>query len=177
MKATFPNDGARRLLVWDACRVHLTEKVKQLLNRRNVDIAVIPGGMTSILQPLDVSINQPMKVNLRSLWTDWLVSGKQEFQPSGKRKPASRETVVGWVADAWHQITPAMVQQSFLKCGIANALDGAQDDALYEDLVARRPDPDSSDTDSDSEVVVPPSLFEESDTETEFEGFQKGVDY
>ncbi len=70
-----------------------------------------------------------------------------------------------------------MVQQSFLKCGIANALDGAQDDALYEDLVARRPDPDSSDTDSDSEVVVPPSLFEESDTETEFEGFQKGVDY
>ena len=43
----------RALLVWDSFRGHLTDGVKELLARRNVDIAVIPGGLTPVLQPLD----------------------------------------------------------------------------------------------------------------------------
>ncbi len=176
MRATFPLDGERRLLVWHTCHVHLTDKVKQELRKRTIDVAVIPGVMTSILQPLDVSINRPMKVNLRNLWTDWMMDGKQEFLPSGKRRAASHEMVVSWVADAWQEIPTDMIKQSFLKCGISNAMDGTQDAALYEDLLARRPDLDSSE-ESDSDIPIPPNLFEESDTDTEFDGFRKGVDY
>ena len=34
----------------------------------NVDLAVIPGGLTSIYQPLDVTINKPFKDNLHKEW-------------------------------------------------------------------------------------------------------------
>ncbi len=170
----FPRDGDRRLLVWDACRVHLTDRVKEELRRRNVDTAVIPGGMTSLLQPLDVAINRPMKVHLRSQWTEWMISGKQEFLPSGKRRPPSRETVLSWIAASWKEIDTTLVKKSFLQCGISNAMDGTQDDELFVDCVATR-DGDSTDSEDDCDIPVPSNLFEESDTE--FDGFKQGVDY
>ena len=36
----------------------------------NTDIAVIPGGLTSIVQPLDVCLNKPFKDHLRSKWSE-----------------------------------------------------------------------------------------------------------
>ena len=39
------------LLVWDSFRAHLTDEVKAALNRRKIDVAVIPGGLTPVLQP------------------------------------------------------------------------------------------------------------------------------
>ena len=44
-------EDQKALLVWDSFRGHLTEAVKDLLARR--DVAVIPGGLTPVLQPLD----------------------------------------------------------------------------------------------------------------------------
>lgn len=51
----------RSLLVWDAFRAYLAEPVKQALRQTNTDVAVIPGGLTSVLQPLDVCLNKPFK--------------------------------------------------------------------------------------------------------------------
>ena len=46
---TFPvqNSGRRRLLVWDSCRVHLTQAVREALAVRDIDVAVIPGGLST----------------------------------------------------------------------------------------------------------------------------------
>ena len=53
---------SRSLLVWDSFRGHLVDRVKERTqNGYNTDIAVIPGGLTSVLQPLDVSINRSFK--------------------------------------------------------------------------------------------------------------------
>ena len=49
--------GRRRsLLVYDAFEAHVTDPVKAAFKRENTDLAVIPGGLTSLLQPLDVSL-------------------------------------------------------------------------------------------------------------------------
>ena len=45
----------RSLLVYDAFEAHVTDPVKAAFKRENTDLAVIPGGLTSLLQPLDVS--------------------------------------------------------------------------------------------------------------------------
>ena len=45
------------MLVLDAFKGHLTNPVKTLLKAVKSDLVVIPGGMTSQLQPLDVSVN------------------------------------------------------------------------------------------------------------------------
>jgi len=40
---------------------HFTDSVKNQLLKMKTELVVIPGGMTSVLQPMDVSINKPFK--------------------------------------------------------------------------------------------------------------------
>ena len=55
------------LLIYDSMRAHLTDAVKAKVKKINSELAVIPGGLTKELQPLDIGINGPFKVKLREL--------------------------------------------------------------------------------------------------------------
>ena len=46
----------RSLFVVDSLRGHLTQSVKSKCEEQNLTLAVIPGRLTSLVQPLDVSI-------------------------------------------------------------------------------------------------------------------------
>ena len=48
----------KSLLGWDICKSHLVDSIKKAVRRENAGLAVIPGDLTSILQPLDVSITK-----------------------------------------------------------------------------------------------------------------------
>lgn len=76
--------GRRKsLLVYDAFEAHVTDTVKAAFKRENTDLAVIPGGLTSILQPLDVSLNKPFKDGVRKRWMQWMADGIHEFTATG----------------------------------------------------------------------------------------------
>jgi len=45
---------SRGMLVLDAFRRHRTQNLKTQLEEQRTDLSIIPGGMTSMLQPLDV---------------------------------------------------------------------------------------------------------------------------
>jgi len=64
----------RSLLVWDMFRAHLCDSMKAEARKLKVDLAVIPGGLTSVLQPLDICLNKPFKDRLRRMWSDWISS-------------------------------------------------------------------------------------------------------
>jgi len=68
------------LLVLDLVRAHKTEEVLDTFSANDIDVSMIPGGCTSLVQPLDVSINRPFKDILR-------VSGLT-FQSKRKRLTA-----------------------------------------------------------------------------------------
>ena len=53
--------------MFDSFEAHKTEQVKQSLKSENTDLSVIPGGLTSVLQPLDVCLNKPFKDRLRDV--------------------------------------------------------------------------------------------------------------
>jgi len=55
------------LLVLDSFRGYLVDSVKLRLKEENTTMAVIPGGCTSRLQPLDVAVNKSFKMYLRAL--------------------------------------------------------------------------------------------------------------
>ena len=55
----------RSLLVWDSFHAHQTEPVKNDLWQRKIDVAVIPGSLTPVLQPLDECLNKPFKDNMQ----------------------------------------------------------------------------------------------------------------
>ena len=137
------------MLVLDAFRGHLTEEVKSILKRNKTDQVVIPGGMTSQLQPLDVSINKPFKDNLRRHYDAWLSRDDLAITPAGNIKRASLSQVTSWVLAAWEEIPEAMVAKSFKKCCISNALDGSEDDLLWDTDEEDVDYVDDSDSDSD----------------------------
>ena len=99
----------KSLLVWDSFQAHLVDSVKQVVRQTNTDIAVIPGGLTSILQPLDVSLNKPFKDRLRERWNNWMIEGQKSFTPTGNMRAASLPTLCSWVLDSWRSLLVEMV--------------------------------------------------------------------
>ena len=114
--------------------VSIMTTVKRVLKNSRTDLAVIPGGMTSLLQPLDVGVNKPFKDNLRQYWNKWMLDGNHTFTPAGHiRKPDLRQ-ICQCILESWSAISPDIFKRSFLKCCITNALDGTEDDILWEEM-------------------------------------------
>ena len=157
----------KSLLVWDMFRAHLCDSVKRKLSRKKCRQAVIPGGCTSVLQPLDVCLNKPFKTNMRKRWNEWMINGDKEFTPSGNMKRPSIPLILSWIRDAWHDIPSQMIVKSFKKCCISNAMDGSEDDALYSDLVKPREANGADDENEQTPDVISddaqPDTFDELD--------------
>jgi len=54
--------------VCDQFKAHVTESTKRLATKLKTHLAVIPGGLTSQLQPLDISVNKPFKGFMHEEW-------------------------------------------------------------------------------------------------------------
>ena len=131
------------LLVLDAFRCHRSEdQLKHLKKQHKTDVAIIPGGMTSILQPLDVSVNKPFKNKLRDLWTEWMSTGEKSFTKGGRVRAPDLALICKWIVHVWQELDPQIIVHSFVKCCISSALDGSQDDVVWKDDI----------TDSESSV-------------------------
>ena len=74
------------MLVLDAFKGHHTDSVKNHLCEMKTELVVIPGGMTSVLQPMDVSINKPFKDRLREQYLTWIADPAHELTETGKIK-------------------------------------------------------------------------------------------
>jgi len=170
----------RSMLVWDMFRAHLTDDVKKTARKNKVDLCVIPGGLTSMVQPLDVSINKPFKDRMRKQWTEWMTSGEAKCTAGGNLMKPDILLVCTWVKLAWDDIPVDIITRSFLKCGISNSLDGEEDDALFADSTAAESEGDGSDDDG---IYNADGLQEFTDadynelfggpSDSEFEGFEQ----
>ena len=130
-----PGGLARRksLLVMDSFEGHKTDLVKKRCNEENTDIAIIPGGLTSVLQPLDVCLNKPFKDRLREKWGMWMARGEYELTKGGNLKKPGYNIICKWIIEAWDSISSEMVIKSFKKCRISNGLDGTEDDYIFDE--------------------------------------------
>ena len=79
------------LLVWESFQAHLTDDVKEALKEPKKDVAVIPGGLTSILQPLNKCLNKPFKDSIRRKYLAWIISGLFKYTSSAKKLPTMGE--------------------------------------------------------------------------------------
>jgi hypothetical protein len=64
------------------------------------ELVVIPGGLTSVLQPMDVSINKYFKDRLRQQYLTWIADPARELTETGKIKHAAPSEVTRWVLAA-----------------------------------------------------------------------------
>ena len=123
----------KSMLVWDSFRAHLSKPIRRTLQSLNTECAIIPGGMTGILQPLDVCINKPFKDRLRVKWQEWMITGEHTLTASGRTRKADLNVICGWIKEAWNDIPTEMIKTSFRKCCITNAIDGTEGDDIWEE--------------------------------------------
>ena len=80
-----------------------------------------------------------------------MVTGPFEFTPAGKKKVPSRNLILRWIKQSWSEIPEEMVRKSFLTCSTFNALDGTEDDAIYEVEQDNDAEEDAMDEEFDTE--------------------------
>ena len=61
------------------------------------------------------------------------MNGLFTYTRSGKKRAPSKQLVLKWVKKARQEIPAELVIRSFKSYGISNALDGTEDDAVYEE--------------------------------------------
>ena len=65
----------------DQFKAHVTESTKRPATKLKKHLAVIPGGLTSQLQPLDVSVNKPFKGFMHEEWGKWIEAPTNHITP------------------------------------------------------------------------------------------------
>ncbi len=101
------------MLVYDSFKGYLEESIKTKFRESHVDLAIIPGGLTSICQPLDIVINKPFKDNLHREWHAWMVSGGAGETVMGNLRHAKISNVCLWVKHSWKGISDEIIIEFF----------------------------------------------------------------
>jgi hypothetical protein len=131
-KRSQQGSNPRSLLVLDSFTAHKTNAVKNRLYEKKTNLAVIPGGLTSKLQPLDVSLNKPFKAKVRNLYNHWMSDAIKDYTPSGKIKRPSYSLVANWVKESWEAMDINMIRRSFKCCGVSNDMNGSEDTLIFD---------------------------------------------
>lgn len=99
--------------------------------RAKSDVSIIPGGLTRLVQPADVSWNKPFKEAYKELYNEWMVSGEKSYTPAGNVRAPSKLLCVQWVKEAWSKVSREVVVKSFAVCGISVSVDGSEDNGIH----------------------------------------------
>jgi hypothetical protein len=149
------------MLVLHAFKGHFTDSMTDQLRKMKTDLIVIPGGMTSVLQPMDLSIHKTSKDRLRQQYLTWFEVPACELTETVKIKHAAHSQVVQWVSIVWKAFPESIIVRSFKKCCISNALDGSEDEILWEDNVKDKDDSDCVESTGNDLVISEESESDE----------------
>ena len=113
--------GQKRFLVWDSFRCHISDQAKAAVARRNTIMGIIPGGCTKFLQPVDVSLNKPVKEGYRECYDEWFAEGVHELTKGGLMKAPAIKLQINWVLQVWNDLSADIIRKSFQTCGITTS--------------------------------------------------------
>lgn len=113
-----------KCIVWDSCRAHISLKVKEHCQKKNIKLIVIPGGLTPYLQALDIGVFKEFKDNVYSEINIWKNSTEVEYTKNGNPKAPTISKINSWVKYSWNKVS---------KTNIANSIKCAGFSSSYED--------------------------------------------
>ena len=129
------------LFIFDTFKGHKEDRMESLLLENNVLSVIVPSNCTDLLQPLDLSVNKPLKDPLRRSFQSWYSEQVSKQLEEGKEpedikvdtrlsimKPLSAK----WITSAYDYFRSdsGIVRGGFVEAGIVEALD--QDETEYQ---------------------------------------------
>ena len=105
------------VLILDDFKCHKQESTNFMFNSVGTHIEIIPGGFTSKVQPVDVGIVRPFKINVQDKYMEYMIdffnsSGFEELPPS-----PTREMISSWIFAAWNNVDTYTVFRAFRHIG------------------------------------------------------------
>lgn len=123
-------EGRPTLFAIDLCTSHKTPAVLDSLRQNRILPSLIPAGCTSLVQPLDVSINKPLKEYIWVL-TDEAIRDCENIGDFEKWSVGQwRVLTTCCVGDAWYQFCiekQDIVKRVFRKLGLSLPIDRSAD--------------------------------------------------
>jgi hypothetical protein len=112
--------GRPSLLILDQLKAHKTEMVINHLKSNNIQQFFIEAGFTSELQPIDVSINGPLKRKFRDQWEKWMSESAAIFtRQKGNRKKPTYDISFQMISQAVKSVSDVnLIKHSFIACGL-----------------------------------------------------------
>ena len=92
-------DKKKCLLIYDQAPSHKNDEIIAYMNNNNLNHLFIPAGLTSKLQPLDISVNKVFKNSYKKKYTEYVVTQSENFF-NGVKKP-SRDDILNWIDEIW----------------------------------------------------------------------------
>ncbi|XP_039542041.1 uncharacterized protein LOC120489360 isoform X2 [Pimephales promelas] len=152
----------KALLVLDSMRAHITDSVKEAIKRSNSIPAVIPGGTTKYLHPLDINVNRAFKVALRVQWEAWMTRREKSFTKTGRIRRATYGQVCQWVLTAWNNVKKSTIINGFRKAGLLRVEEGSVGDL---------PPDESDESDNENDPISDEAILRRFNSDTEGEDF------
>ena len=106
------------VLILDSFRGHITPEVKDCFKRHGIYIAVIPGGCTPFLQPLDLTVNRSFKARLRQKWLGWINRDDNPVTRSGNVRSISPVKLKQFIDSSFEETPCSVIVNGFKKAGV-----------------------------------------------------------
>jgi hypothetical protein len=105
------------LLVLDSYQCHMMALVVQRIQELGVEVKHIPGGCTSLCQPVNISFNKPFKDCVRRTWHSWMIANGVVHSTTS---PPTRLDVATWVDNAMAEMRREgdIIRNAWRKMGV-----------------------------------------------------------
>ena len=118
----------------DQAPCHTSASFLELLDQSEITYIFIPGGCTHIFQPLAVSINKPLKDELRKFYLDWLQRQVLKADVTVVTPP-NPDNITDWTLKALNNFSSIQIKDSFKHAGaLKNVYDLYNESALSKKL-------------------------------------------
>ncbi len=113
------------LLIFDECKAHTSKRIENLIEAQNVKLIHIPGGATSLCQPVDAGIGKKVKGEVKRQYLKWLTENFNEITaPTRRRRKSFRKPdnklVARWVLAGVKGITPEEIMNAYYYTGVTS---------------------------------------------------------
>ena len=121
-------------LVLDVHWAQKTEEIQDILEAEcNTTITYVPGGCTSLVQPVDVSFNKPFKSAVERQASQHMQDNLDSYVFGHFNAHAGGVLLTKWVGQAWEEVSAykELIVRPFKKCGISIFIRGSEVDQIH----------------------------------------------